>query len=150
MNDAERKTYEIGGRRFYQEPLIAIQDKWIWPIIKDLMFRDMTGTELLDLAMERGTEIASIVLIEEGQTPADKKKAGLVGVMQLQDWLDSRVCEFSEVIADFFVSGQLQRLALRMAKVLPRPSQMTGLIVPSSFSAAETSNVPNGSGVTSG
>lgn len=147
----ETKTYQIGGRTFTALPMVARQEKWLWPHIKTLFQKGegITTDDIFSLMTDSLTRIAAILLIQEGQTQVQKVRAGMAGVEQLEAWMEETVSvsELGPVVADFFSSGQQWKILQGLAGPLHRAT--TGLTKPYAPSQTETSSEPNGSGHTS-
>jgi len=157
MNDqavtqTETKTYQLGGRTFTVLPVVARQEKWLWPLIKPLFQKGETITveDIFTLMGESITKISAILLIPDGQTQVQKVRAGVAGLEQLETWLDETVSvsELGPVIADFFASGQQWKILTGLAGPL-RPQPTSGSTTPSAPLPMEISSAPNGSGPTS-
>jgi hypothetical protein len=145
---SETKTYQLGGRTFTALPVVARQEKWLWPLIKPLFQQGETITvqDIFAVMGESITKIAAILLIPEGQTQVQKVRAGEAGLHQLETWLDETVsvADLGPVIADFFASGQQWKILTGLAGPLHHPT--TGLTTPSVSLPMATSIEPNGSG----
>jgi hypothetical protein len=145
---SETKTYQLGGRTFTALPVVARQEKWLWPLIKPLFQQGETITvqDIFAVMGESITKIAAILLIPEGQTQVQKVRAGEAGLHQLETWLDETVsvADLGPVIADFFASGQQWKLLTGLAGPLRQPT--TGSTPPSVSSPMAISSGPNGSG----
>ena len=143
--------YTIGGRRFTVSPVVARQEKWLWPLIKPMFAKgeSITADDIFSLMTESITRIAAILLIPEGSTQAQKARAGIEGVEQLERWLDESVSvsELGPVVADFFASGQQWKMLTGLAG--PLRLQTTGSTRPSASSPTEILSEPSGSGSTS-
>lgn len=149
----EAKSYQIGGRTFTALPVVARQEKWLWPIMRE-MFRKgetLTPDDIFSLMNEHITRIAAILLIADGQTQVQKARAGLAGVEQLEAWLEESVSvsELGQVISDFFTSGQQWKMFQGLAGPMVSSLTTTGSTKPSAPSQTETYAEPNGSGITS-
>lgn len=148
----ETPTYQIGGRTFTAPPVVARQEKWLWPLIKPLFQKGETISvdDILGIMEASITRLAAIVLLADGQTQPEKVRAGLAGVDQLEAWLDETVSvsELGPVMADFFASGQQWKLLTGLAGPL-RLSQTTGSTRPSVLWPMAISPEPTGSGHTS-
>lgn len=147
----DTKTYLIGGRTFTALPVVARQEKWLWPYIKPMFAKGeaITTDDIFTLMTDSLTRIAAILLIQEGQTQVQKVRAGLAAVEQLEAWFDETVsvAELGPVVADFFSSGQQWKIIQGLAGPLHRTT--TGSTPPSAPSQTETSGEPNGFGHTS-
>ena len=129
----EQKIYQIADRRFYQEELVFGTEVWL----RDEVFHGTSVTalsqaQLWAMLQECGMMFMAIVLIEEGQTQADKVKAGLPAVMELRDWFNAHVRprEVMEYVNDFF-GWNLGNLWLLVDAKAVRPRE-TGSPSPSS------------------
>ena len=115
----ESQTYQIGGRTFTVRPVVARQEKWLWPLMKPLFQKgeSITVEDIFAVMGDSITRMAAILLLAEGQTQPEKVRAGLAGVDQLEAWLDETVSvsELGPVIADFFASGQQWKLFTGLA-----------------------------------
>lgn len=151
QTQTETKTYQIGGRNFTALPVVARQEKWLWPIMRQLFIKGdhLSPDDIFGLMADQITRIAAILLIPEGQTQAQKARAGILGVELLDAWLEETVSvsELGPVIADFFTSGQQWKMFQGLAG--PMSLTTTGSMTPSAPSPTETSSAPNGSGTTS-
>jgi|CXWL01.1.fsa_nt_gi hypothetical protein len=148
----ESQTYQIGGRTFTVRPVVARQEKWLWPLMKPLFQKgeSITVEDIFAVMGDSITRMAAILLLAEGQTQPEKVRAGLAGVDQLEAWLDETVSvsELGPVIADFFASGQQWKLFTGLAGPLHH-SATTGSTRPSALWPMATSSEPTGSGRTS-
>ncbi len=147
--NSTHQTYQIGGRTFTALPVVARQEKWLWPIMRQMFIKgdNLSADDIFGLMAEQITRIAAILLIPDGQTQVQKARAGIAGVEQLESWLDESVSvsELGPVIADFFTSGQQWKMFQGLAG--PMSNRMTtGSTTPWSPSQTETSSAPNGSG----
>ncbi len=153
QTQTETKTYQIGGRTFTALPVVARQEKWLWPIMRELFIKGdkLSPDDIFGLMADQITRIAAILLIPEGQTQAQKARAGILGVELLDAWLEETVSvsELGPVIADFFTSGQQWKMFQGLAGPMSRILMTTGSTKPSAPSPTETSSAPNGSGTTS-
>jgi len=151
QTQTETQTYQLGGRTFTVLPVVARQEKWLWPLIKPLFQKGETITveDIFTLMGESITKISAILLIPDGQTQVQKVRAGVAGLEQLETWLDETVSvsELGPVIADFFASGQQWKMVTGLAGPLRQAT--TGSTRPSASSPMEISSAPNGSGPTS-
>lgn len=151
QTQTETRTYQIGGRTFTAPPVVARQEKWLWPIIKPLFVKGetITADDIFTIMGDSITKIAAIVLVGDGQTQTQKVRAGWSAVEQLESWLDETVSvsELGPVIADFFASGQQWKMLTGLAG--PLRSQTTGSTRPSGSLPMATSSAPTGSGHTS-
>jgi hypothetical protein len=142
------RTYQLGGRTFTALPVVARQEKWLWPLIKPLFQRGaaITAEDIFTMMEDSITRIAAILLLADGQTQPEKVRAGWSGVEQLEAWLDETVsvAELGPVVADFFTSGQQWRVLTGLA--CPLLHQTTGSTSPSAPWPTETSSKRNGSG----
>jgi len=152
QTQTETQTYQLGGRTFTVLPVVARQEKWLWPLIKPLFQKGETITveDIFTLMGESITKISAILLIPDGQTQVQKVRAGVAGLEQLETWLDETVSvsELGPVIADFFASGQQWKMLTGLAG--PLRSQTIGSTTPSVALPTETSSEPTGSGSTPG
>lgn len=107
----ERKDYELAGRKFYQFPIMVGQARLLLAKFQGVPLFKLTLSDVLGLIGGQVTSLMAIVLIEEGQTLAEKMKRGEAGLQELQDWLDVSVQpeELAPAVTDFFVFGQLRR-----------------------------------------
>lgn len=152
LTQTETKTYQIGGRAFTVLPVVARQEKWLWPVLQPLFQKGETITveDILALMGNSITRIAAILLLAEGQTQPEKVRAGLAGVEQLEAWIEETVSvsELGPVVADFFASGQQWKLFTGLAGPL-RHSTTTGSTTRSAPLPMAIADGPSGSGVTS-
>ncbi len=151
--ESTQKTYQIGGRVFTAPPIVARQEKWLWPILKPFFVKSgqLTDDDIVSLLGESLTRVAAIILVPEGQTQAEKVRAGWAGVEALEAWMDESVtvAALAPVFSDFFSSGQPWTLLIALAKLVP-PGPTTGSTTPSAPLPTATSSKPSGSGPTSG
>jgi len=122
----EKQTYEIGGKTFYQVPLVAGQQQWLYLALSGVVLGGLTHEDMLRLLYGRATELAAILLIEEGQTQAQKVRGGADQVKTLEDWLGAtvKVSDLTPVLRDFFDSGQLPELMGSVAETVVRTLQL--------------------------
>lgn len=148
----EAHQYQIGGRMFTVPPVVARQEKWLWPLMKPLFQKgeSITVDDIFAIMGESITRLAAILLVADGQTQPEKVRAGLTGLDQLEAWLDETVSvsELGPVMADFFASGQQWKLFTGLAGPLRHPAT-TGSTRPSAPLPMATSSEPTGSGPTS-
>jgi hypothetical protein len=116
----EKKTYTIGGRTFYQVPLVAGQQQWLYLALSGIVLHGLTHEDMLKLLYGRATELAAILLIDEGRTQAEKVQGGREQVKELEDWLGAtvQVSDLTPVLRDFFDSGQLPALMGSVAETV--------------------------------
>ena len=145
-------VYQIGGRRFTAPPVVAWQEKQLWPLVKPLFMKgeSITAEDVFALMGDSITRLAAIVLVADGQTQAQKVRAGLDGLRALDAWLEETVSvvDLGPVIADFFGSGQQWKILAGLAGPL-RSRMTTGSTTPSVSSPTATLGAPPGSGVMS-
>jgi hypothetical protein len=151
VTQTETKTYQIGGRAFTVLPVVARQEKWLWPLIKPLFQKgeSITVDDIFGMMEQSITKIAAILLIPDGQTQAQKVRAGVAGIEQLEAWLDETVSvsELGPAVADFFASGQQWKILTGLAGPL-RPQPTSGSTTPSAPLPMATSSERSGSGST--
>lgn len=144
----ETQTYQLAGRRFTVAPVVARQEKWLWPLMKPLFQKGETiqAEDIFTLMETSITRLAAILLIPEDQTQVQKVRAGLAGMEQLEAWLEETVsvAELGPVVADFFASGQQWKMVTGLAG--PLRQKTTGSMPPSASSPTATSSGPTGSG----
>lgn len=80
-----RKTYQIGGKAFWQGPLVLGQVEYLLPILEGLTFDEALGPKLY--------AALAVVLVEDGQTQGD-----LVDLLD-QGKLEERAVFFRKHIA---------------------------------------------------
>ncbi len=134
MSDPEKpkqKSYEIGGRRFYQTELSWQQEKWLADhVFTGKALGAMEHHEVMDLVRSRGPLMLAILLIEDGQTRVQKAQAGWAGVEQLAAFLagECTAINVALYVLDFFdlnPAGNLWLLA-QTPEPMPAPTP-TGL-----------------------
>lgn len=139
MEDPTEKHYTIRDRRFYQTELVWGQVRWLHARLKGYPLTALTAEQVLTLFSEELAGILSIVLIEEGKTPADKVAAGKTEVAKLESWLDAYMLpdDAIPVMKDFFSSAQLPRLLAELGTLMSSPMipARTGSSAPLSISA---------------
>ena len=120
MADEDKKTYKIGGRTFYQVPLVAGQQQWLYLALSGIVLGGLTHEDMLTLLYGRATELTAILLIEQGRTQAEKVRGGREQVKELEDWLGAtvQVSDLTPVLRDFFDSGQLPALMGSVAETV--------------------------------
>lgn len=114
----DRKDYTIAGRKFYQRPVTLGQARLLLARFKGYPLFTMQLSDLMGLIGEQVSAILAIVLIEDGQTIAEKMKRGPSGLQDLEAWLDSLEDpkEVSQALTDFFGLKQLERALQMMPK----------------------------------
>lgn len=119
----ERKTYTIGGKTFQQSPVTLGQARLLLRRFKDYPLFSMQLADLMGIIADQVSAILAIVLIEEGQTVAEKMTRGDAGLAELEAWLDALEDpkEVSQALTDFFTLRQLERALTMMPKV-PTPT----------------------------
>lgn len=146
-------TYSLADRRFTMPPLVARQEKQLWPILKPLFTKGdgIEAADILTLLGESIVRICAIVLVPEGIAQAAKAQGGDRAVQELEAWLDCSVSvsDLGPVVADFFDSGQHWKMLGGLAAPL-RLHKTTGSTMPSAPSPTATSSEPSGFGTTSG
>ena len=146
--------YSLADRRFTMPPLVARQEKQLWPILKPLFAKSdgMDAQDIIALLAESIVRICAIVLVPDGITQAAKAQGGERAVQELEEWMESSVSisELGPVVADFFDSGQQWKMLAGLAAPLRLHRQTTGSTTPFAPSPTATSSEPTGSGTTSG
>lgn len=122
--DHEKKTYTIAGRQFYQQEPVWGQLRWLDKIAADArkaghVLEGATPEQFAEFIGAYGTQIMAAVLIPAEWTTEQKVKAGLVGLKELEVWLDAHLREedVAPIMQDFFVY-RLRRLPI--LQVAPR------------------------------
>lgn len=135
-----KKTYAIGGKTFTQEPLVWGQEIWL----RDLVFggqglRRLDHAAIIDLLKTKGPMLLAVLLIEEGQTRAQKVEGGGEGVRRLADWFMANTASVAvmEPVTDFFALNGRANLwqLVQMEDLTATPQETvaaTGLLTPSS------------------
>jgi len=151
VTQTETKTYQIAGRAFTVLPVVARQEKWLWPYLKSMFAKgeSITADDIFSMMSESITAICAILLIPDGQTQPEKVRAGIDAVRALDVWLDETVTvsELGPVVADFFASGQQWKILTGLAGPL-RPQPTSGSTTPSAPLPMATSSERSGSGST--
>jgi hypothetical protein len=147
------RTYCLADRRFTMPPLVARQEKQLWPILKPLFAKGdgIEAQDIVTLLAESIVRICAIVLVPEGITQAEKARGGDEAIQQLEDWLEMTVSvgALGPVVADFFDSGQQWTMLAGLAAPLRLHRPTTGSTIPSAPLPTATSSEPTGSGITS-
>ncbi len=147
------QTYSLGDRRFTMPPLVARQEKQLWPILKPLFAKrdGIDAQDIIALLADSIVRICAIVLVPEGISQADKAAGGDRAVQDLEAWMDVSVSmsDLGPVVADFFDSGQQWRMLKGLAAPLRLTPPTTGSTMPSAPSPTAMSSGPTGSGTTS-
>ncbi|MCC7202449.1 MAG: hypothetical protein IT393_07310 [Nitrospirae bacterium] len=148
----ERKEYEIGSKKFYQQELVWGQIKWLieWARTKNINLGSLSSSEILVLIQEELPKIMALVLIEDGKKPADKISDGFEGVKGLEEWINSNMTGSiaTEVIADFFTLNRPAHLINRISSLFNLATAMTGSKKPLPSSATGTLQDSHGSSET--
>src|SRR3989442_631686 len=118
----ENGKYVIGDRRFSLEPLAWGQEVWL----REEVFegRNLAGLDvgaLISLFRARAPLFLAIILIEDGQTRAQKIMAGLAPVRELAAWMEAHLepIQVMEYISDFFAVNTGSNLWLRVDHSTP-------------------------------
>jgi hypothetical protein len=85
----ERKHYQIAGRAFYQDELVWGQVRWLYARLKGYDLQALGMDQIFALLAEQLPAILAILLIEEGQTQAEKVQAGEAKIRDLEAWLEA-------------------------------------------------------------
>jgi hypothetical protein len=128
----ERKHYQITDRAFYQDELVWGQVRWLYARLKGYDLQALGMDQVFALLAEQLPAILAILLIEEGQTQAEKVQAGEAKMRELEAWLEANLHpqEALPVIRDFFVLSRPGEL-LAGFRTMDSP-QETGSLTPSS------------------
>lgn len=132
-----RKTYEIGGKAFWQGPLVLGQVEYLLPIIEGLTFETGDAAALGKALGPKLYAALAVVLVEDGQTQGD-----LVDLLD-QGKIEERAAFFrkniawstaAEVVSAFFTHNPITSMPELLATLnravtgslarpmMPRPS----------------------------
>lgn len=103
MTEVARRTYEIGGKKFYQTELVWGQVRWIQELMGSSI--EVNLAQILDIFGVKLARFAAIVLVDEGTTQSDKVLVqGTAGVDALEQFLlgELKPSLASTLVADFF------------------------------------------------
>ena len=105
------KQYTIAERLFTQQELVLGQIQFIKQRLSQYDVTSLTKAQVVELVIDEGPALLAIVLIPQGQTRADKVKAGWAAIKELEAWLQAHAttAEVAAIASDFF---QLNRAAL--------------------------------------
>ncbi len=150
---SDTKSYELGGRTFQVPPVVAWQEKLLFPLLKPLYFSTTVEPEaVIQVIGDQLSRVAAILLVPVGQTQAQKRAAGSAGVAELEAWLESTTTFTDQmpVVRDFFRSGQPVQMLTGLAGIfVPLNSVTTGSTNSSPPSPMATPGEPTGSGAMS-
>lgn len=133
-------TYEIGGKKYFQKPLVMGQVQQLIRLIKDEKTRipaSLTPWSVIEYLGDKLSEGVAIVLREDGKHLKDKDLTELTKEIQFSIDLETTF----KVIEDFFDCNPIVSTIERIGESIKRISEkiQIGSPRPLSLSAAETS-----------
>ena len=98
------KQYTIAERLFTQQELVLGQIQFIKQRLSQYDVTSLTKAQVVELVIDEGPALLAIVLIPQGQTRADKVKAGWAAIKELEAWLQApaTTAEVAAIASDFF------------------------------------------------
>lgn len=148
------KQYTFADRTFRVLPPVARQERMLLEVIREqeINTADMRPEQVVEFLERWTTRLCAILLIPVDMTQSEKARGGKAAVDELQEWLETSVPlgAMSEVIQDFFSSGQFTVMFQGLVRPLKVASILSGSMSVSVPSPTETSAAPPGSGPTCG
>jgi len=151
----EPKTYQIGDKRYRQEPLSWSQEKWLAEhVFGDRDVSTLDTVQIMEILQEKAPLLLGIVLIEEGWTRGAKGKAGVAAAKLLAEEIANEVTPeaIKEMAYDFFTVNPIANLWLlldfgALASLAAAGQPANGLTPASASSPAEIFLSEHGSSV---
>jgi hypothetical protein len=110
-------TYDIGGKRYVQRPLVLGQWRQLIPQLTGLSLPADPGVEDIILAIGDGIEhLAAVVITEEGASPRDKDITALAAELEFALTPETAV----QIADDFFACNPLQSVLEKLAAAAGR------------------------------
>lgn len=145
-------TYTIADREFTQEELVLGQIQWLKRRLVGYTLTSLTTQQVMDLVVDEGPALLAIILIPVGMTRAEKVRAGLKGVEELEAWLQQYATPegVAAIASDFFRLNRavLMRSMSSVQTLMGTETSGAGSTTPSSPSVMATSPSPDGSSST--
>lgn len=126
--------YILAGEKFTQKPLVFGQMIWIRDILCGKKLQSVSAKEYSNIIIGNLPRFLAIVLLKDGETQAEKDKAGEDGMLKLEGWIKGNIQGaelFSigmAVMNDFFACnpGEMAILIDGEIKIPERESALTG------------------------